>query len=116
MASPSEVLDPKHWQGQPHYFFKSLKPRVSRYAQRADDACLQAQVDTFGSNDVGAIAGSLAPTGNFASLIYAESSPDRLPILAYLNEMLSFYEGGSDLKRNGLRTDRHQGLRIRWRR
>lgn len=59
---------------------------------RADDACIQAQIDVFGKDHVGIVQGSLAPSGNFAAVIYPESLPDRLPIVAYLNEWLSFYE------------------------
>ena len=89
----SGVLDRKFWINNPNFCFKTLQPRLSHYAVRADDACIQTQIDVFGKGDVGAIQGSLAPTGNFAATIYAESLPDRLPILAYLNEILSFYEG-----------------------
>ncbi|KAL5610624.1 hypothetical protein FOBRF1_006741 [Fusarium oxysporum] len=88
----SALLDRKHWEGNPKYFFKTIPPRVSKHAQRADDACIQTQIDVFGRDNVGIIQGSLASAANFAAVIYAESLPDRLPILAYLNEVLSFYE------------------------
>lgn len=89
----SVVLDRKVWEGNPQYFFKTIPPRISKYAQRADDACIQTQIDVFGKDNVGIITGSLASSGNFAALIYAESLPDRVAVLAYLNEILSFYEG-----------------------
>lgn len=104
MTSLSDVLDAKYWENQPYYFFKTLKPNLSHYAQRADDACLQAQIDVFGTMNIGTIAGSLAPPGNFASLVYSESLPDRLPILAYLNEILSFYEGKAIVRQNSFGT------------
>ena len=89
----SVELDRKFWAANPDFFFNSLPPRLSKYAVRADDACIQAQIDVFGKDHVGILPGSLAPSGNFAAVIYAESLPDRLPIVAYLNELLSFYEG-----------------------
>lgn len=89
----SVELDRKFWENNPDYFFDTLAPRLSKYAERADDACIQAQIDVFTKDHVGAISGSLARSGNFAAAVYAESLPDRLPILAYLNEILSFYEG-----------------------
>ncbi|KND87313.1 Fusicoccadiene synthase [Tolypocladium ophioglossoides CBS 100239] len=88
----SVVLDRKAWEGNPKYFFKTIPPRISKYAERADDACIQTQIDVFGKDNVGIIQGSLASAANFASTIYSESLPERLPILAYLNEILSFYE------------------------
>ncbi|KAI8649475.1 hypothetical protein LRP88_00028 [Fusarium phalaenopsidis] len=90
--STSVILDRKYWEGNPKYFFRTISPRVSTHAQRADDACIQTQIDVFGRDNVGIIQGSLASAANFAATIYAESLPDRLPILAYLNEVLSFYE------------------------
>jgi hypothetical protein len=89
----SILLDRKHWERNPQYFFKTIPPRVSKYAQRADDACIQTQIDVWGRENIGIIQGSLAKAANFAAVIYAESLPDRLPVLAYLNEVLSFYEG-----------------------
>jgi len=88
----SILLDQKYWQGNPQYLFKTIPPRVSKYAQRADDACIQTQIDVFNRDNIGIIQGSLASAANFAAVIYAESLPNRLPILAYLNEVLSFYE------------------------
>ncbi|EIT78089.1 isoprenoid synthase domain-containing protein [Aspergillus flavus] len=88
----SVMLDCKLWKDDPIYFFKTLPPYISKYAQRADDASIQAQIDVFGKDDVGAMPGALGPRGNFAAVTFAESFPDRVAMLAYLNEVLSFYE------------------------
>lgn len=92
----SNLLDRKFLDNNSAFFFKTLRPRLSHYAVRADDACIQTQIDVFGKEHVGIMPGSLAPSGNFAATVYSESLPDRLPILAYLNEILSFYEGTMD--------------------
>jgi len=86
------MLDRKLWENDPIYFFRVLSPYISKYAQRADDASIQAQIDVFGKNDVGAMPGALGPRGNFAAVTFAEAFPDRVAMLAYLNEILSFYE------------------------
>ena len=88
----SVMLDCKLWKDDPIYFFKTRPPYISKYAQRADDASIQAQIDVFGKDDVGAMPGALGPRGNFAAVTFAESFPDRVAMLAYLNEVLSFYE------------------------
>lgn len=86
------MLDRTLWENDPIYFFKVIPPYISKYAQRADDASFQAQIDVFGKDNVGAMPGALGPRGNFASLTFAESFPDRVAMLAYTNEVLSFYE------------------------
>ncbi|KAJ5160938.1 isoprenoid synthase domain-containing protein [Penicillium canariense] len=88
----SVMLDRKLWENDPIYFFQVLPPHISKYAQRADDASIQAQIDVFGKDNVGAMPGALGPRGNFAAVTFAESFPDRVAMLAYLNEVLSFYE------------------------
>jgi hypothetical protein len=89
----SVVTDRRHWADNPDYFFASIPPRTSKYAVQADDASIQCQIDVFGKDHIGIIGGSLAPGGNFGALIYGESLPDRIAVLTYLTEMLSFYEG-----------------------
>jgi hypothetical protein len=89
----SVEVEAEKWKGNPEYLFKSIAPRISKTAVAADDASIQAQIDVFGLSDVGMITGSLASAGNFAAVTFAESKPDRLPIVAYLTEMLSFYDG-----------------------
>ena len=62
---------------------------------------------TFFDNDrEGIISGSLAHSGDFVTTIYADSLPHKLPIVGYLDKILSFYEGmtflGLLLKPGGL--------------
>ena len=85
----SVVTDRKHWADNPDFFFATIPPRTSKYA----DASVQCQIDVFGKDNIGIIGGCLAPGGNFGALIYGESLPDRIVVLVYLTEILSFYEG-----------------------
>jgi len=86
------MLDRKLWENDHLYFFRVLSPYISKWAQRADDASIQAQIDVFGKDNVGAMPGALGPRGNFAAVTFAEAFPDKVAMLAYLNEVLSFYE------------------------
>jgi hypothetical protein len=87
------MVDRKFWADNPDYFFASLSPWISRYAQRADDASIQNQIDIVGRDHIGKMPGCLACAGNFAAVNYADTLPDRIAILAYLTEIMSFYDG-----------------------
>ncbi|KAI9146799.1 Cytochrome P450 monooxygenase TRI4 [Paramyrothecium foliicola] len=88
----SAEIPAEKWKSNAEYLFKTIAPRISHYERNADDACIQAQIDVFGKDHVGMITGSLASAGNFGAVVFAQSTPERLPIVAYLTEMLSFYD------------------------
>ncbi|CEN60522.1 hypothetical protein ASPCAL02958 [Aspergillus calidoustus] len=68
-------------------YISRFQPRVSKYVAISQEACIECQIDLFGTGSIGKVVGGLsAHTADFTALCAPEALPERIGLCSYFIE------------------------------